>query len=182
VKCSGPPQRKTPLGRGTSQLKRTGDIGRKPAAPKVVDWDAVNAKRAQAAERKAARLAANPKPATKAKPADRIPTAMRAQVLGRAREAGWVCECCGRPLPPSGVHLHHRLRRSQGGLHVAENLMAVRPLCHVTASTSIHQRIKWAQARGFLLKQGTDPATEPVRLHSARWVLLRANGYELAAA
>ena len=58
-----------------------------------------------------------------------IPKKVRDEVLSRDSFDGWAC-CiyCGRPGP--GLHLHHVVRRSQGGKHEASNLVALCFNCH----------------------------------------------------
>lgn len=73
-----------------------------------------------------------------------VPVEVRNAVFSRA--GGW-CEaavkgvCQGR-----AVHPHHVLRRSQGGLDVPANLLAVCFACH----RHIHDNPAWSLARGFL--------------------------------
>lgn len=67
-----------------------------------------------------------------------------------ARSRGY-CEvgslgCLGR-----GVHLHHRLMRSQGGGHEADNLLNVCRHCH----DLIHAEPMFAYERGWLLHRVT---------------------------
>jgi len=64
----------------------------------------------------------------------------RQEVLDRA---GYRCERCRE----SGIlHLHHILRRSQGGSHDASNLLALCPQCH----GHVHDHPAWAKAEGLL--------------------------------
>ena len=41
-----------------------------------------------------------------------------------------VCRYCGRPLLHGGAHLHHVVRRSQGGEGTPENLITLCQKCH----------------------------------------------------
>ena len=43
------------------------------------------------------------------------------------RRDHWKCRCCGRR---DGLHVHHIVYRSQGGLDVMENLIALCHQCH----------------------------------------------------
>lgn len=74
-------------------------------------------------------------------------TSARAEVRGRAK--GW-CEirvsgvCAGR-----GSQAHHKLRRSQGGPDVADNLAWTCEPCH----RFVHANPEWAYALGWLLRR-----------------------------
>lgn len=60
----------------------------------------------------------------------RIPDKVRKEVLERDSYDG--CPCCiwcGHPSP-EGLHLHHVIRRSQGGKHEANNLVTLCFSCH----------------------------------------------------
>ena len=54
------------------------------------------------------------------------------------------------PVTCSGAasHVHHRLRRSQGGKDVPENFVAVCVRCH----DLIHREPKWAYANGWMVR------------------------------
>lgn len=103
----------------------------------------------------------------KASTVDDVPAEVRAVVLDRC---GGLCEACGRPLT-LGVHLHHRLRRRDGG-HTADNLVALHPECHVIAPQAVHQRPTWARQQGLIVPSWADPATTPLLLPSGQGVLL----------
>ena len=71
----------------------------------------------------------------------------RREVFGRSTgrcEARWD-GCTG-----VAQHAHHRLRRSQGGGHTAENLLAVCSHCH----DEIHRNPAKAVSLGHLLRPG----------------------------
>jgi hypothetical protein len=99
-----------------------------------------------------------------------VPRLVRAGVLVRA--AG-LCEACGGVLPVRGVHLHHRVRRRDGG-DTLDNLVALHPLCHVLGPSAVHERPGWARGRGLVVAVGADPAVVPLVLPSGRVVLLDA--------
>lgn len=71
---------------------------------------------------------------------------VRASVLKRARNR---CERCGLSSDIVGpLHLHHRLRRSQGGTHVASNLAALCRDCHDEVHNGARDAHKWIVTRG----------------------------------
>jgi len=67
-----------------------------------------------------------------------------------ARSRGY-CEVNAYGCRMKGVHLHHRLMRSQGGGHDAGNLLNVCRPCH----DLIHAEPTWAYERGWLLHRVT---------------------------
>lgn len=97
-----------------------------------------------------------------------IPAPIRALVLVRA--AG-LCEGCGGLLDDTGTHLHHRIRRRDGG-HTLDNLVALHPLCHVLGPLAVHERTKWARARGLTVRVAADVSAAPLILPSGQVVLL----------
>lgn len=82
------------------------------------------------------------------KGADGPTDATRERVAERSRG---FCEVGALGCMGKGVHLHHRLMRSQGGGHDAENLLNVCRLCH----DLIHAEPTWAYERGWLLHRVT---------------------------
>lgn len=59
-----------------------------------------------------------------------IPAKVRNKVLARDSFDGWpCCVYCGEPAP--GLHLHHVIRRSQGGTDTVDNLVALCFGCHM---------------------------------------------------
>lgn len=92
-------------------------------------------------------------------------------VLDRA--AGF-CEACGIGRPEQ---LHHRRARGMGGstaddTNIPANALAVDARCHAL----IESQRALAIDRGWLVRQGQDPAEVPVLRHGADWVLLREDG------
>lgn len=83
---------------------------------------------------------------TKARRANPIPGQVRSEVVARSGgrcEAGASDQCTGRC-----DHLHHRLRRSQGGKHTAVNLLACCERCHA----HIHDHPAEAFVEGWLIR------------------------------
>lgn len=99
--------------------------------------------------------------------------------------AGGRCEVCAVGLGPRrGVDfsLHHRLPRQMGGTKdpAINSPAAVGVLCG-SGTTGCHGRIESrraeAQASGWIVHRGTDPATVAVLIHRDRWVYLTDSGY-----
>ena len=67
------------------------------------------------------------------------------------RRANGFCEVLAFRCEIKGVHIHHRLMRSQGGGHEAENLLLVCDSCH----RYIHDQPEYAYERGWLLHRET---------------------------
>ena len=72
-----------------------------------------------------------------------IPPKVRAEVYSRS--GGW-CEIRAKDCRGNVAHLHHRLMRSQGGKHTADNLAATCHSCHVF----IHANPAISYQRGWL--------------------------------
>jgi hypothetical protein len=53
-----------------------------------------------------------------------------------------------------------------------DNLVALRPLCHVLDSRSVHERPAWARTRGLMVKRGDTPADKPLTLATGARVYL----------
>ena len=68
----------------------------------------------------------------------------------RLRSRGW-CEVGSLGCHMKAVHMHHRLQRSQGGGHGADNLLHVCRACH----DLIHAEPQWSYERGWLLHRET---------------------------
>lgn len=108
----------------------------------------------------------------KAKP---IPQALRARVLERD---GYTCCRCFRLLQGNYYSLHHRLPRSRGGKHTAENIVTVCGSgtspdgCHLWIETN-RQR---AYEEGWLIYTGMDPASSPV-LRGGAWLQPTVDGW-----
>jgi hypothetical protein len=75
----------------------------------------------------------------------------------RARD-GNRCSRCGSPR---NLHVHHRIRRSQGGQDDAQNQITLCAECHIY----VHGNPMAARREGLLLSRGTDPALVPVDHH-----------------
>ncbi len=71
---------------------------------------------------------------------------------------GQRCAKCGSPRD---LHVHHRIRRSQGGRDEPQNLVT---LCQIHHSW-VHANPMAARREGLLLSRGTDPATVPIDHH-----------------
>lgn len=72
--------------------------------------------------------------------------AVRPVVLARACHR---CERCGLPERVVGaLHMHHRLRRSQGGTHEASNLVALCRGCHGEIHDGSHDSSAWLVTSG----------------------------------
>lgn len=99
------------------------------------------------------------------------------RILVISRDLG-LCVPCGEPVAPGQPYsLAHRLRRSQGGLAVASNLI----LAHGLGGQACHGRIDFRrdprdEARGLTLRSWQDPAAVPVVLAGGRRVLLSDSG------
>ena len=75
----------------------------------------------------------------------------------RARD-GHRCAKCGSNRD---LHVHHRIRRSQGGRDDSQTLVTLCAQCH----SWVHQHPMAARREGLLLSRGTDPATVPIDHH-----------------
>lgn len=91
----------------------------------------------------------------------KIPAAVIAAVKARANG---FCEACGGYLGADGGVLHHRKRRSQGGLHDAVNLIEIHWVCHNGHTNSIHSHGTRERSLrlGHLVSAYDDPADHPV--------------------
>lgn len=137
VKRSGPLKRTGSLKRG-APLERTGTLARRaPIARRSSDL-------AQAPKRR-------PKRRTRT-----ASTVDRAAVI--ARDGG----CVGaRAIPETrcagALHLHHVIRRSQGGPDTPENLVTLCAVCH----DWVHGHPAQARLRGLLARSGNIPQEPP---------------------
>ena len=84
------------------------------------------------------------RPMRRVRVVDPIPRAVREEVAARS---GGRCERCSSELD---VHLHHRLARSRGGQHTAENLVAACARCHCW----IHDHPAEAVTEGWTIQRG----------------------------
>jgi 5-methylcytosine-specific restriction protein A len=100
-----------------------------------------------------------------------------------AIRSGSRCEGCGQPFTPGKVEpsRHHRLPGKMGGREynpAHDTLPNLLLLCggRLAGVLGCHGRTESyrteAYARGFLVREGQDPATVPVTLWSGRIVLL----------
>jgi hypothetical protein len=82
-----------------------------------------------------------------------------------------ICEGCGRHAAQDWAH---RIARSQMGRWCPSNglHLCARGGCHDRA----HASPVWAREMGWILRSGSDPATEPVWLAAHGWVLLALDG------
>lgn len=96
------------------------------------------------------------------------------------RRADYRCEVCAKNLgaaSASTAQVHHRRARGMGGStdpmsrNVTNGLLTCIP-CHAR----IESEREWALDRGFLVRQGHNPASVPVRLWNAHPVLLTHDG------
>ncbi len=95
-------------------------------------------------------------------PAKVVNAVYRRAGIGDLHDLGPYCEACGGLIGTRVPALHHRLLRSAGGQHTAENLMLVHSECHNVAPGSIHQNPTRSYRLGHLVHRGQDPATVPV--------------------
>lgn len=64
--------------------------------------------------------------------------------------AGYICERCGAaPID----HIHHKLRRGQGGTNMMSNLLALCSRCH----RLVHDNPEQSYLEGTLLRRHSDP-------------------------
>lgn len=108
---------------------------------------------------------------------------MRQAAWAQVREeagvrSGYRCERCGRTLPLSEAQGHHRLPRRFGD-HTVSNCAYLCADCHARC----HANPAEANALGWILREGQDPAAVPVWLGGRKRVLLATGGrYETAKA
>ena len=81
-----------------------------------------------------------------------IPTTVRAEV---SRRSGGICEICRKAR---ATNKHHKLPRSQGGKHTAENLLDLCGPCH----DEVHAHPAAAYAKGHLVKADKRFAFAPI--------------------
>lgn len=85
--------------------------------------------------------------------------AMKAAV--RRRDL-FACARCGTNVAERPSSVHHRVRRSQGGRHVMENLVTLCGTGTTNCHGWVHANITEARAFGWLLLGTDDPALEGV--------------------
>jgi 5-methylcytosine-specific restriction protein A len=94
--------------------------------------------------------------------------------------AGHSCEVCTEGVGDRrGVdhHIHHRRPRAAGGsrrpdTNLPSNLLLLCPECH----EQIEGHRELARSVGWLVSQGTDPASVRVLVQRDRWVWLSGDG------
>jgi 5-methylcytosine-specific restriction endonuclease McrA len=69
--------------------------------------------------------------------------------------------CCARCGHGGALHVHHRVRRSQGGKDDSPNLITLCEPCHRWT----HANPMAARREGLLLSRSTDPGAVPVDHH-----------------
>jgi 5-methylcytosine-specific restriction protein A len=95
----------------------------------------------------------------------------RVLIIERAKQR---CEICGSPAPMGQIH--HRRPRGMGGSRLPETGGAANGLyLHAGCHRIVESDRAAAFIRGWLVRQGDDPATIPVRLHSG-WCVLGSDG------
>jgi 5-methylcytosine-specific restriction enzyme A len=153
--------KRSPIARGSSELKRT------PLERKT--WLQASTGRL--------RQAATPRREPKPKPAPRNtdPTAAVKRTV-KAR-AGMCCERCGVSVAAYGFVIHHRRPRAMGGTtrpdtNLPPNLLLLCAPCHGEVESS--RQISFDQ--GWLVRAEHDPAVCPVWIAGRGRVLLRADG------
>lgn len=88
--------------------------------------------------------------------------------------AWFGCERCGRD---DGLQVHHRRPRAMGGTQDAISRSAANALllC-VTCHGWVEGNRRAAAGRGWLVRQGIDPATVEVMIYGRGWVRLGVDG------
>lgn len=160
------PLRRTPMKRGTSQLRRGKPLEGTGTPLRRTPLNRVSPQRQSTA------------PARKpAKPKAEITPAVKALVMLRCQG---MCEGCGDPLGNQyPTHYHHRQTRELGD-HGPANVVALHSVCHVIAPDAVHQNPAAARRRGLIVSRHADPAGEPLTLPDGRRVRLDpANPYYL---
>jgi hypothetical protein len=133
------PPRKKRLGR-TAGLPRTGGLPRGTGPSRATELSRTTWKRKPG-------KATDPTPAMKA--------AVRKRDL-------FACARCGMNIAERPSNVHHRVRRSQGGKHVMENLVTLCGDGVAGCHGWVHANITEARAFGWLLLGTDDPALEGV--------------------
>jgi hypothetical protein len=156
LKPGKPLQRRTEL-RSTSTLKRTGTTkSRKASTAPAVD-----------AKPKPAKAARNTGPTKK----------MRDAVLARDE---YACQRCGRSIIGQPYSLQHLLPRGRGGKNTMRNLVTVcgsattPGMCHDHIE---HQERRQAAWEGWLVPNGVDPDTWPVKRFDQRYAIPGIDGW-----
>ena len=95
-----------------------------------------------------------------------------------SKRAHNYCELCGQIA--TYHQFHHRRPRGMGGSRnpvtgSASNALLLHPACHVMVESNREAALE----NGWLVRQGIDPATCPVKLHNG-WFLLSEDGFALS--
>lgn len=80
---------------------------------------------------------------------------IRAVVLARD---GYACVRCGAGVTEKPRSIHHRLRRSQGGLNTPDNLITLCGSGTTGCHGWVHANVADSQDAGWLVRSGHDPA------------------------
>lgn len=94
---------------------------------------------------------------------------------GIAERQHGFCWWCGKTLPGTYA-IHHRKLRSQGGSDDPVNLVAVCHGCHNLGTHAIHLNPGIAAQRGFICRNGHDPAATPMTIHGGNVVRVNEDG------
>ena len=98
--------------------------------------------------------------------------AVRSQIKERSKDR---CEICGSIALYHQIH--HRRPRGMGGSKdpacgTAANGIRVHPHCRAKIESNREQALQ----KGWLVKQGQDPAETPFLRYDRKWVLLKEDG------
>lgn len=77
------------------------------------------------------------------------------------------CPHCDRPMRIEAAHVHHRLKRSQGGTNDMDNLLLVEATHH----QDIHANVARSYELGHMVRRGDDPSAVRVRPISPHWTV-----------
>lgn len=103
----------------------------------------------------------------------RTPPAAREKLYERT---GGFCEKCGNRMKRVSMVVHHRQRKSQGGLDDLSNLLGVTATCHNGSTDAIHMNPKKSYEMGWLVKSWDNPATARLTLPNGSSVRLTHDG------
>ena len=77
------------------------------------------------------------------------------------------CPHCDRPMRIEAAHVHHRLKRSQGGDNAMDNLLLVEASHH----RDIHANVARSYELGHMVRRGEDPSAVRVRPVTPHWTV-----------